>query len=52
MKADIKAIIAFYEARGWDWSSVVCFIAMRAEGLWPTPIQRRSFRSGRKLKSV
>lgn len=32
---EIKAAIAFYEARGWDWLPVVAFLSARATGMWP-----------------
>jgi hypothetical protein len=34
-QAEIKAAIAFYEKRGWDWLSVVAFMSSRAVGTWP-----------------
>lgn len=34
---DIKSAIAFYEARGWDWLSVVAYLSARAVGMWPLP---------------
>lgn len=32
VRADVVDAIAFYQARGWDWSGVVAFLAQRA--LW------------------
>ena len=45
--SEIKDVIAFYEARGWNWSSIVCFLSMRENGLWPTPIHRTRIGLGR-----
>ena len=50
MTQEIRDVIAFYDARGWDWSSVVCFLSMRQEGLWPTPIKRTRVGFGRPRK--
>lgn len=37
---DIKAAIAFYEKRGYDWLSIIGFLSATALGLWP--IRRRN----------
>lgn len=36
---DVKALIRFYEKRGWDWSLAVEFHIRRYNGTWPE--QRR-----------
>mgnify|MGYP003433711759 CR=1 FL=1 len=42
MEKDIKKLIAYYEAKGWDWTKAVCFLSMRENGLWPPPIKRKN----------
>jgi len=32
---EIKRLIAFYEARGWDWLMAVSYTASKATGHWP-----------------
>ena len=34
-RAEVRAVIAFYDAHGWDWSSVVEFLVRRAHGSLP-----------------
>lgn len=41
---EIKALIAFYEARGWDWLMAVAFLSARAVGIWPPPAARTTTR--------
>lgn len=48
---EIKRVIAFYEVNGWDWSSIVCFLSMQQNGLWPPPPTRRHLGRSCKLKS-
>jgi hypothetical protein len=35
---EIRACIAYYQARGWDWTSAVGFIAMKALGVLPQDV--------------
>lgn len=34
---EIKDVIAFYEARGWNWLMAVSYTASKATGHWPPP---------------
>lgn len=40
-RQEIKAIIAFYEARGWDWLCPVAYRASVFVGTWPPPTPGR-----------
>ena len=46
---EIKRAIAFYEARGWEWLSVVAYLSACAVGTWPPP-KRETKRGGRPRK--
>lgn len=32
---EIRACIAFYDKRGWDWTEVVAYLASTSCGAWP-----------------
>lgn len=34
---EIRAAIAYYDTRGWDWTDVVAFLSAKAVGMWPLP---------------
>jgi len=36
-RAEIRAIIAYFDARGWDWVSLVSYHAAVFTGHWPVP---------------
>ncbi len=49
---EVKRLIAFYEARGWDWGMAACYTLSKTLGLWPPfrPDMRR--RGGRPRKET
>lgn len=36
-RAEIKCAIAFYDARGWDWSDLVTFLCLKFSNLRGVP---------------
>lgn len=36
-RAEIRAIIEYFDARGWDWVSLVSYHAAVFTGHWPPP---------------
>lgn len=47
-KEDIKALIAFYEARDWDWSNIVEYLVRKYGGCLPEQERWPSRAVGRK----
>ena len=50
LKADIKAAIAFYEKRGWDWLPLIAYLSAKAFGSWPPVVIRTRIGAGRPRK--
>ena len=44
---EIREAIAFYDKRGWNWLSVVAYMASSAAGYWPHKILRTRIGAGR-----
>lgn len=44
---EVKALIAYYDERGWDWGMAACYTLSRALGLWPPPRPDMTRRGGR-----
>jgi hypothetical protein len=37
LRHEVKALIRYYDRRGWDWLSALEFTVRRASGTWPQP---------------